>query len=387
MKGNSQPIIKATTIEGQPSFGLESDRVNLAVTEMGGHLAPVGFNLGRKKVAPLSIAPWVTESFPQNLPPVLRALRGDFFCAPFGNSDPAGETKRELPHGETANLIWHAVSKNLSSGVTRLHLRMTLRKYPGRVDKLIQLRNGETNVYLQHTLSGLSGPMCFGHHAMLKFPSGDGTGLVSTSRILRGQVAPEPFESPSLGGYQCLKTGARFSRLDRVPLATGGFADLSNYPAREGFEDIVMLTHQASDEFAWSAVVFPSEGYAWYALKNPRLLRSTLLWHSNGGRHYPPWNGRHRCVLAIEDVTAFFHYGLLASSRSNSVNRDGFATALKLRPDSPLVIPYIFGVVSVPKGFGKIQSITPCADGVKLRDVRRKEVSAVVDLTHLSSAK
>jgi hypothetical protein len=51
-----------------------------------------------------------------------------------------------------------------------------------------------------------------------------------------------------------------------------------------------MVAHEATPEFAWTAVIFPEQRYVWFALKNPRLLRS------NGGRHYAPWHGRHVSV-------------------------------------------------------------------------------------------
>ena len=108
--------------------------------------------------------------------------------------------------------------------------------------------------------------------------------------------------------------GAEFTSLDRVPLADGGFTDLSRYPARRGFEDLAMVVADDSLPFAWNAVTFAAEGYAWFAIRDPRVLRNTVLWISNGGRHYPPWNGRHVNVLGIEDVTAYFHDGVAASA-------------------------------------------------------------------------
>ncbi|MEM9269795.1 MAG: hypothetical protein AAGA78_12750, partial [Pseudomonadota bacterium] len=36
-------------------------------------------------------------------------------------------------------------------------------------------------------------------------------------------------------------------------------------------------------------------------LKNCATLPNTMLWISNGGRTAPPWSGRHRRVLGIED--------------------------------------------------------------------------------------
>ena len=89
-----------------------------------------------------------------------------------------------------------------------------------------------------------------------------------------------------------------------------------------------MVVHEATPDFAWTAVTFPAQRYVWFALKDPRVLRSTVLWHSNGGRHYPPWNGRHVNVLGMEDVTTYFHFGLAESARPNSISRRGFPTCL-----------------------------------------------------------
>ena len=77
----------------------------------------------------------------------------------------------------------------------------------------------------------MAGPMALGHHVMVRFPDHEGSGVVSTSRFVHGQVYPGEFE-PDEGGYQALEPGAEFESLDRVPLADGGFTDLSRYPAR-----------------------------------------------------------------------------------------------------------------------------------------------------------
>ena len=66
-------------------------------------------------------------------------------------------------------------------------------------------------------------------------------------------------------------------------------------------------------------MTFPAERFVWFALKDPRILRKTVLWISNGGRHYPPWNGRHINVMGLEEVTAYFHLGLADSARKNPI--------------------------------------------------------------------
>ena len=227
--------------------------------------------------------------------------------------------------------------------------------------------------------------MSLGHHATLKFPDEPNSGLISTSRIRFAQVFPGSFEDPAKGGYSCLEPGAVFSRLDRAPRADGGVADLSHYPARRGFEDLVMVIHEAQPDFAWTAVAFPAQRYVWFALKDPRVLRSTALWHSNAGRHYPPWNGRHASVLGLEDVTAYFDYGLAESVRSNFISRRGFPTSLVLHRKQPLVVSYIMAVTAVSKGFRHVKSIIRRKQGVRLISTNGLCTEVRLDVGHLYS--
>lgn len=371
--------MSSTRVHGQPSWMFASDSVRAWVTRLGGQMAPVEFHAGGRAVSPYSVAPWAEEKPPPGLPPVLHALRGDFFCAPFGANATACRGETHPVHGDTANAAWTFRSRMSRGGRHTLHLSLDTTTRPGRVDKFLQVRDGGTAVYIRHVLNGMSGPMPVGHHPMLRFPGAEGSGLVSTSPVLFAQVAPRPVEDPAAGGYQCLKPAARFTRLDRVPMQCGGNADLTRYPARRGFEDLVMLVHESRADFAWSAVVMQEEGYVWFALKDPRVLRSTILWLSHGGRHYAPWNGRHTGVLGVEDVTAYFHYGLAESARANPVSRAGYPTVLKLSPRRPLTVNHIQGVAAVPRGFGRVKSIVPTADGIRIVPAAGAAIHAAVD--------
>ncbi len=346
--------MKTTLIAGQPSWRFASDKVEAALTRTGGHLGPVRFRLGKRWIEPYSVAPWAEEK-PDTIP-LLRALRGDFFCAPFGGGAPwRGED--HPPHGESANANWSFRSLEEKEGVLTLRLSLKTTVRPGKVEKAVSLREGESALYIRHCLSGMSGPMSYGHHAMLKFPSTPGSGQISTSPIRYGQVLPVPFEDPAQGGYSSLKTGAKFRQLESVPLATGGRGDLSSFPARPGYDDLALVVHRAADDFAWTCVSFEKEGYLWYSLKDPRQLQSTIFWISNGGRHYAPWNGRHREVIGIEEATSYFHCGLAESAKANPLNAAGFATVARLKASTPLEIAYIMGVAAIPRGFGKVRQV------------------------------
>lgn len=370
------------TVHGQPSWSFRSSHVHANLTRLGGHLGPVSFRLAHRLVSPLSVAPWAEEKLAPETPALLRALRGDFFCAPFGGNGAAWRDESHPPHGETANSTWRLRSfERLADRVT-LHASLRTSVRAGTVDKFITLIEGHAAVYQRHVLTG-RGAMSIGHHAMLKFPDTPGSGIVSTSRFTSAQVLPDLFEQPENRGYQTLKPGATIRALDRVPLINGGITDLSRFPARRGYDDLVMLTADERLPFAWTAVTFPRERHVYFALRDPQMLRHTLLWISNGGRHYPPWNGRHTSVMGIEDTTSYFHYGLAESAKPNPLNRRGIPTTITLSPKKPVTVNYIIGVAAVPAGFDAVKSIRAANGGIELVAGSGKRASASVDLTFL----
>lgn len=376
----------ATLVAGAPSWRLANTTVDAFVTEQGGHLGPVTFHTSAGDIQPFAVAPWGTETRDAATPPLLRTLRGDFFCAPFGGNGTPWGSERHPPHGETAGHRWQLQALDTPApGRVRLEAEMNTTVRPGRVRKVIELREGETNVYCRHHVQGMSGPMCLGHHAMLQFPAEAGAGRIAVSPFRRGQVCPLPFEDPARGGYSSLLTGARFRDLRHVPLAQGGHADLTCYPAREGYEDLVMISARVRPVVAWTTVAFPAQGYLWFALKDPTVLASTVLWHSNGGRHYPPWNGRHRHVLGLEEVTSYFHFGLAESAAENPVSKAGIPTVLRLRRDRPLVVSLIMGVVPIPARFDRVETLSVSPDHLVLRSSSGVVVKHAVDVTFVRS--
>jgi hypothetical protein len=368
-------------VAGQASWRIATDDVEAFVTRDGGHLGPVTFDRGGRAIAPLSMPPWAGDTSGEVQDPLLQVLRGDFFTLPFGSNSTAYDGEQHPFHGETAQARW--TLEDHAEDELHLSLRTTVR--PGRVDKRIRLRAGHPAIYQQHTISGMAGPMALGHHVMVRFPDHEGSGVVSTSRFVHGQVYPGEFE-PDEGGFQALDPGAEFESLDRVPLRDGGLTDLSRYPARPGFEDLAMVVADDALPFAWTAVVFADEGYAWFALRDPKVLRNTVFWVSNGGRHYPPWNGRHVNVLGIEDVTAYFHEGVAASAGDNPLSARGYPTSVELDPERPLAVNHIMGVARLPAGFDEVVSIEPGTEPetAVLRARSGRSVTVAVDLGFLS---
>lgn len=315
------------TVFGQPSWKLASEGATAWITRQGAMLGPVRFRLGERVIEPYHIAPWAQEE--DCGLPILQALRGDFLCAPFGGNE--GST---YPlHGPTANLPWESRAVNENS--VRLELR------DERLEAEREIVLGASWVLQRHRLR-LSEPMPVGMHAMLRFQT---TGKVHLSPYDLAATPPVAFEEPEKGGYAWLPVDARFDRLEQALGLDGRELDLTVYPAREGWENLVQCVRKPSEGLAWSAVTFPDEGYLWYSVRRASVLPHTLLWYSNGGRHYAPWNGRHRAVLGVEDLCGFFHLGQRASTETNWLSQSGYPTCL----GGDVEFTTLSGVLPMPK--------------------------------------
>ena len=366
------------------SWRLQNQLVDAWITQTGGMLAPATFRLeDGRKVQPFAIAPWAGEKLAPGTPPLLQALRGDFFCAPFGGNGTSWRGEKHPPHGESANAKWTLRAITRQPDSTRLHLGLDYKVRRGTIEKRITLRRGHRAIYCEHTLTGFRGAMSLGTHPCVRVPGAEGSARVSCGGWAWGQVLPVPFENPAGGGYPSLKTGARFRSLDTVPRADGGTADLSRYPAREGFEDLVMLMGKPGRSLGWSAVTFPRERWVFLQLKNPEVLRHTILWHSNGGRHYPPWSGRHRGVLGVEETTSYFHLGLAESARRNELSRAGFPTTVALSPKTPLRVAHIFAVAAIPRGFDLVADVQSDGGGIAITSASGRTVRMPLDVEFL----
>lgn len=344
-------------IASEPSWVIENDTVRIALTLKGGHMAPVTFF--RKSDAPVQpyyVSPWQGEGKTVQ-PPVLGPLRGDFFCLPFGG-DSVVKGVTHTTHGEPATAPWRAGSLEQSDALTRITLTMAGSTLKGRITKSISLVPGRNTIYIRHVLEGFDVRTSLGHHATLAGGDQPDTLLLSTSPVQFGQVSPRPPHTfTSDGEYNALLAGASFRSLDKVPTVWKEmpFDSCAAFPRRRGFCDLVQVYNKPTGGPAWVTAVNPSQGWLWYALKDPAVLPSTLFWMENYGRHADPWRGRN-CCLGLEDVCGYFANGLAASVKKNELNEKGILTALKLSPLRPTAINYIQGVTRIPKGFGRVRT-------------------------------
>jgi len=340
------------TIDGQPSRVLESTGVRVVVTELAGHLT-ARFAAGGRTIDPFFTAPWWNEPLPAQAPPLIRVLRGDFFCLPFGN---------ERAHGRTANDPWTYEGTRADGRAREMSFSMDLGPGEGTVRKRIRVVDGEPIVYQEHLVAGLPGPRPLGHHPTLKLPDREGAGIVDMSPPRAGFTPPLPVEDPASGGYSALLPGCEIVDRTRVPAVSGATVDLTRYPTPRGSEDLACFVSDPERDFVFSAVSVPSEGWLYFQLKDPRVLAETLLWMSNGGRPYPPWNGRVVSVLGVEEVTSFFHYGSTASLGPNFFRDRGYPCAVAPGQGGRLRVGLVMGLVPIGGGFRGVEDIVRKSD-------------------------
>jgi hypothetical protein len=295
------------------------------VQALGGMLGPVRFKLpGGRVASPFHVAPWAGEPEAAALPGILRRLRGEWPCIPFGAerdaplagawAEVAGAAPDDQPpHGHGSNTDWTfgdglslSIDYPADSPVSRLERR--IRPDPDAPALDIDL---EVHVRRDTVLP-------IGLHPTFRVPDG-GVIIETDSGGMTFPAAVEP-------GVSILAHGAVFDGLDKVPLRTGGNVDLSRLPLRVPTEELLQLTRPAGRV----ALAWPTEGFrvrmTWDAAHFPGLL----IWVSNRGRTAYPWSGRHRAV-GLEPVCAAFDLGPCMSASANPLSRAGHPTARAFR--------------------------------------------------------
>jgi hypothetical protein len=357
---------------------LKNSKVEVGILEECGHLFPVRFFFDKVIIEPLNIAPWANEELDPATPPMLKFLRGDFFCAPFGASDILEDETRA--HGASANDKWDDIQISNSS----IRLKLSKSISGAELIKEISISENESVIYQKHSFIGGEGRISVGHHLMLKIPS---RAFISFSDFVFAGTPPQPIESDKNLGRSLLKYPQSFKDITSILQFDNKLIDASVYPFDTNHEDLYMIISKKEMPFGWSAVSCPDQGWLWYSIKNHDVLPNTVVWLSNGGRYYPPFSSRHKNVIGIEETASFFHLGHKASIENNFLNEQGYKTFIELSHNKVIEIPYLFGVVKIPGNFGRVKSITEIKDGIQITDIQNNKVNTKVNLNFIKDTK
>jgi hypothetical protein len=312
-----------------------------------------------KELRPLHRAPWLSsgESLPDNVAPVESRLAGDFFCAPFGRTSP------DIPiHGWAANGTWHKAStERAATGAVTATYKLQESVDGAELTKHLTLHPNHPVVYQRHVFKGGTGTIPVAHHAMIRVPGG---ARLSFSSKAAHFTPGSALETDPKRGRSVLLYPQHFTSLAKVKRADGALSDASLYPFDTGHEDLIIMTEAPGAKLGWSAALAQKEGFLFFAIKDAGLLPHTVLWMSNGGRSYTPWNSRHRAVIGIEEAS--LDHRLIENPQ------DGPA-GLALGKDRTSTVRYALGAIPAPKNWKAVKDIQLGKDKLTLIDTSGDE--------------
>ncbi len=287
-----------------------------------GQIALFEVTRGPRRIAPFARVPWADAEdpsrFAQGMDPHLRAMSGDFFCAPFCDVDPTGAPF----HGWPANAAWEVVDTTALPDGTSTRFRLTRPVAGATVEKIWTLRDDHPFLYQRHDFIGGTGAIPVAHHAMVDLRTG---GLLGFSPKLWAETPatmPEP-------GRNALSYPAKHADLAAFP-GRHGPVNLTRYPIGTRHEDFAMLIDDPAQKIGWVTALRPACADVAILLKSVARLPQTMLWFSNGGRDEAPWCGQHVGVLGIEEGCALGSEGWAAALAPNRLTAQGIATAIDL---------------------------------------------------------
>ena len=331
-------------------FPLSADGISVSVDLQTGHLAHLKVESFGRLLRPLHRAAWADDPlarFPEGMPPNVRHLSGDFFCAPFGRSDVDGSPS----HGWPANSEWEPLGQGGIPGGVTASFRLLRQVMGATVEKTLTLMDGHPFVYQEHVLCGGTGRISAAHHTMVHMQDG---GRLSFSPKQFARTLDAPLESDPARGRSVFAYPAQTDDIHALPMADSGTGDLTTFPVAERHEDFALLADTSGAALGWACVSRRAEQDLVFTLKDPAVLPVTMLWHSNGGRDYAPWSGAHKGVLGIEDGRAD-PGGHAASMGENALTAAGIVTAFDL--GGTLFIRQVTGAAALPGGPHVITSI------------------------------
>ncbi|WP_170579844.1 hypothetical protein [Ruegeria arenilitoris] len=288
---------------------------------------------GTEQISPLNRAPWVgtDEALADGLAPHMYTLGGDFFCAPFGQ-----ETDGVPLHGWPANSHWSILEQSSNHLAARLDKTVN----GAQLIKELWLCPGHPFVYQRHRFIGGTGRVPVANHANVALPNG---GLIRTSAKQAWMTPPQPLEDDPKRGRSGLAYPARCTDPTAFT-SVDGTTDLTRYPWFPRHEDFVIGVEAPGHTLGWTAVTRPTEGDLFLSVRCAAALPFTMLWHSNGGRDYAPWSGRHFGCLGVEEGAADH---VLGPEREGSLPGPG---ALQLTRDGSVEVLHAIGAISWPSG-------------------------------------
>jgi len=320
------------------------------VAALGGMLGPVWFTLSGGHLAqPFAVAPWADDP-PEKLnalPPILRQLRGEFPCVPFGVAeartdlpdqwmdglDPSMPPADEFAHGYSTNHKWHLLEQTdttITIGIDypEDHVVSCLKRRISLDDDL------RIKIDL-HIEMRCDAALPLGLRPIFALPAQTGAAHLSIPSLQSVRSFPVPVDEAS----QC-KPDETADKLTHIRTKDGVMLDVTRLPLALETEELLAVSLTDGDvclsdiqngyavDLSWDIATFPQ----------------CLLWLSNRGRKAYPWHGRF-CAIGIEPIAAAFDLGVAHSANRHApFAKSGIATQTMLSASGPFTASYSIAV-------------------------------------------
>ena len=341
----------------QNTVSLSGAQCRCAVQAAGGMLGPAAFTIGAGRVVePLAVAPWADDPPEQlaTIEPILRRLRGEWPCVPFGVPMPPEHLPADWqPQPPPSPEAWNGEAHGYGShhdwqfdAVTDDSATLSI-AYPDD-HPIAGLRRGisiaQDAARIDVDLEVMPRRDCslpIGLHPVLNLPQRPHTVRLGFAEGARAWTFPLPVEP----GRSALGPDQRDGAPDAILDAAGQPCDLRRaLPFASASEDLVLLT--GTD--GWIDFDNLEQGYRVSIRWDPADFPACLLWISNGGRQFYPWSGRFHGI-GIEPVAAPFDLGTaIASDSANPLARAGTPTAHAFSAGVPWRTRYSIACSALP---------------------------------------
>jgi hypothetical protein len=312
------------------------------VQALGGMLGPVALRLpDGRELDIMHVAPWSGMTAAEALPGVLRRLRGEWPCVPFGRADqpqdlPAGwrthPADDDWAHGYASNHAWRCIEAD----TRHVHLAID---YPAdapvaAVERVIALDPHPPAQAI--TLTNPAPPaitLPAGLHPTFRLPPAAGRVQV----VLGAHDGIHSYPANPPGAVSRLRPGTVSTGLHAMA-GIDGALDLSRLPLAMPGEELVQVRALRAEgteaPFTLHYLDYDAcVGLWWDGAQLPDLM----LWISNGGRAQFPWLGRH-VAIGAEPVNSLFDLGRVASAPPGHPLADRLGVVLD--PARPLHLRY-----------------------------------------------
>ncbi|WP_319532005.1 hypothetical protein [uncultured Cohaesibacter sp.] len=330
---------------------LENHHASLCVQKLGAMLHECRFHLpDGRTVQPLYDAPWRSCVDPDyaSSDPLVSNLGSEWPCVPFGRPESGVP---ELPeewvpsdngawdewaHGYASNHDWELEKVSADHLIARLIYPDTspVRQLVRHV-RLMKDRPGIALSLEVHARKAVSFPL--GLHPVLSM---EGIAPESMDLTVADDARAWTFPVDVEEGRSFFAPNQQNMALDSLKTSSGGIFNVRHLPPDGQTEDLIMLTESGGR----ISVSNPAQKCRTTLEWDPAQLPGCLLWISNGGRDYYPWNGR-TAALGVEPIASVFDLGRAYSlSEDTPLAAHGIKTSTFASPDAPLMCDYSISV-------------------------------------------